>query len=210
MDTITMMEEANEILDQVQELLDKYENLGPLPGILLPYIEAFLPFLPLFAFVMANSAAYGLLKGFFYSWLGSSLGSISVFYIIRKFGDKKLLMKIKNNKQVTQITSWVERHGFGPLFLLLCFPFSPSSLINIVAGLSNVSKQQFILAVLFGKSVMIFSIAYIGTSILEFAKNPIKTIVVTICISVFWLVGKFLEKRFLHRSTNGKSELLEE
>lgn len=204
--TVTVIQEANEFLDLASELLDKYENLGPLPGILLPFIEAFLPFLPLFAFVMANSAAYGLLKGFFYSWLGSSLGSIAVFYIIRKFGDKKLLVKIKTNRQVNQVTSWVERHGFGPLFLLLCFPFSPSSLINIVAGLSNVSKQQFILAVLLGKSVMIFSIAYIGTSILEFAKNPTKTIVVTICISIFWMFGKFLEKRFLKRSTNSNTE----
>lgn len=204
--TITVIQEANEFLDLASELLDKYENLGPLPGILLPFIEAFLPFLPLFAFVMANSAAYGLLKGFFYSWLGSSLGSIAVFYIIRKFGDKKLLVKIKTNRQVNQVTSWVERHGFGPLFLLLCFPFSPSSLINIVAGLSNVSKQQFILAVLLGKSVMIFSIAYIGTSILEFAKNPTKTIVVTICISIFWMFGKFLEKRFLKRSSNSNTE----
>lgn len=204
--TMTVIQEANEFLDLASELLDKYENLGPVPGILLPFIEAFLPFLPLFAFVMANSAAYGLLKGFFYSWLGSSLGSIAVFYIIRKFGDKKLLVKIKTNRQVNQVTSWVERHGFGPLFLLLCFPFSPSSLINIVAGLSNVSKQQFILAVLLGKSVMIFSIAYIGTSILEFAKNPIKTIVVTICISIFWMFGKFLEKRFLKRSSNSNTE----
>lgn len=203
---MTVIQEANEFLDLASELLDKYENLGPVPGILLPFIEAFLPFLPLFAFVMANSAAYGLLKGFFYSWLGSSLGSIAVFYIIRKFGDKKLLVKIKTNRQVNQVTSWVERHGFGPLFLLLCFPFSPSSLINIVAGLSNVSKQQFILAVLLGKSVMIFSIAYIGTSILEFAKNPIKTIVVTICISIFWMFGKFLEKRFLKRSSNSNTE----
>lgn len=204
--TITVIQEANEFLDLASELLDKYGNLGPVPGILLPFIEAFLPFLPLFAFVMANSAAYGLLKGFFYSWLGSSLGSIAVFYIIRKFGDKKLLVKIKTNRQVNQVTSWVERHGFGPLFLLLCFPFSPSSLINIVAGLSNVSKQQFILAVLLGKSVMIFSIAYIGTSILEFAKNPIKTIVVTICISIFWMFGKFLEKRFLKKSSYSNTE----
>src|SRR5690625_1982016 len=193
------LEEASEFFDYVIELLDKYEKLGPLPGILLPFIEAFLPFLPLFVFVMANSVAYGLLKGFLYSWLGSSAGSIFVFLLIRKFGNKKILLKIKQNRQVVQITSWVERHGFGPLFVLLCFPFSPSSIINIVAGLSNVSKQQFILAVLLGKSVMIFSIAYIGSSIFEFAKNPVKTIVVTGCVLVFWIFGKFLEKKLLQK-----------
>lgn len=191
------LEEASEFFDTVIELLENYEALGPLPGILLPFIEAFLPFLPLFVFVMANSVAYGLFKGFLYSWIGSSAGSILVFLLIRKFGNKKIMLKIKQNKQVQQITSWVERHGFGPMFILLCFPFSPSSVINIVAGLSNVSKQQFVLAVLLGKSVMIFSIAYIGSSIMEFAKNPVKTVVVTICILVFWTFGKFLEKKLL-------------
>jgi len=195
------MTTAYEILPDIQALLEQYENLGPLPGILLPFIEAFLPFLPLFVFVMANSVAYGLLKSFLYSWIGASLGSIAVFYLIRKFGHKKLLLKVKQNRQVTQVTAWVERHGFGPLFLLLCFPFSPSSLINIVAGLSNVRNQQFIMAVLLGKAVMIFSIAYIGSSMVEFAQNPIKTIVVTISIVIFWIIGKWLEKKFLAKST---------
>src|SRR5690625_1814287 len=98
------LEEASEFFDYVIELLDKYEKLGPLPGILLPFIEAFLPFLPLFVFVMANSVAYGLLKGFLYSWLGSSAGSIAVFYLIRTFGHKKIFMKIKHNKQVQTVT----------------------------------------------------------------------------------------------------------
>ena len=48
--------------DYIMELLNNYESLGPLPGILLPFIEAFLPFLPLIVFVLANGAAYGLLK----------------------------------------------------------------------------------------------------------------------------------------------------
>src|SRR5690625_2909425 len=208
MDASTMqaIEEASDFFDYVIELLDKYENLGPLPGILLPLVEAFLPFLPLFVFVLANSAAYGLFKGFLYSWIGSAAGSIAVFLLIRKFGNKKLMRNIKQNKQVMHVTSWVERHGFGPLFILLCFPFSPSSVINIVAGLSKVSKQQFILAVLLGKSVMIFSIAYIGTSILKFAKHPVKTIVITVFIIIFCIFGKLLEKRILKKTNKQLAE----
>src|SRR5690625_6623904 len=65
-----------EQLDEyIMQLLQDYERLGPLPGILLPFIEALLPFLPLVVFVFANAAAYGLLKGFLYSWIGSSLRS---------------------------------------------------------------------------------------------------------------------------------------
>lgn len=190
----------NEFFDFIRELLHDYEKLGPLPGILLPFIEAFLPFLPLFVFVLANGAAYGLFKGFLYSWIGASLGSLGVFLIIRQLGNSRLLIKISNNKQIKRVTSWVERKGFGPLFILLCFPFAPSSVINVVAGLSKVNIYQFILAVFLGKAVMIFSIAYVGNGILEFARNPMKTIVITICIVLFWIFGKYLETRLLRKT----------
>ena len=186
----------------IQQLLNQYEGLGPLPGILLPFIEAFLPFLPLIVFVLANAAAYGLLEGFLYSWLGASVGAVVVFFFIRKLGRLSWVeRRVKSNKQVIRITGWVERHGFGPLFLLLCFPFSPSAVINVVAGLSKVSTQQFVLAVLLGKAVMIFSISYVGSSIMEFAQNPMKTIVVLVSVGLFWMIGKYLEKRLQKRIT---------
>ncbi|AIF42729.1 TVP38/TMEM64 family protein [Virgibacillus sp. SK37] len=189
-----MMLENDQLDEYIMQLLNNYENLGPIPGILLPFIEAFLPFLPLVVFVFANAAAYGLLEGFLLSWAGSSLGAILVFFIIRRLGDKKVFRSIRKNRQVQKVTAWLERHGFGPLFLLMCFPFSPSAVINVVAGLSKISMQQFILAVILGKSVMIFSLAYIGSSILEFAKNPMKTIIVGIGIVLFWGIGKLIEK----------------
>lgn len=179
----------------IRQLLEQYEGLGPLPGIALPFFEAFLPFLPLIVFVLGNAAAYGLFEGFLYSWIGASVGAVVVFLIIRKLGNVKLLRRIRQNRQVTKITNWVERHGFGPLFLLLCFPFSPSSVINIVAGLSKISIYPFILAVFLGKAVMIFSISYIGSSVMEFAQNPVRTITVGIGIVIFWIFGKYLERR---------------
>ncbi|SFD37406.1 Uncharacterized membrane protein YdjX, TVP38/TMEM64 family, SNARE-associated domain [Lentibacillus persicus] len=192
--------EQDKMDEYILKLLNEYESLGPLPGILLPFIEAFLPFLPLIVFVFANAAAYGLWKGFIFSWIGACSGAVLVFLAIRKLGDKRIFQIIRRNKQVRRVTAWVERHGFGPLFLLMCFPFSPSSVINIVAGLSKISVQQFILAVLLGKSVMIFSLAFVGSSIFEFAKNPVRTIVVGICIGLFWLFGKYIERRLQRRT----------
>lgn len=204
-----MMFEEDRLDEYIMHLLGEYEQLGPLPGILLPFIEAILPFLPLVVFVFANAAAYGLLEGFLLSWAGSSLGAILVFLIIRKLGKRPLFAKIRKNKQVKKVTTWLERHGFGPLFLLTCFPFSPSAVINVVAGLSKISVQQFVLAVLLGKSVMIFSLAYIGSSITEFAKNPMRTIIVGSCIAIFWIVGKVIEKRLEKKAMLKEAKELE-
>lgn len=206
LERIREMIEDNRFRELLNELLESYESLGPLPGILLPFIEAFLSFLPLVVFVAANGAAYGLLKGFLYSWIGASAGAICVFLIVKKLGDKRFFQWLKRNKQIIRVTNWLDRHGFGPLFLLMCFPFSPSSVINIVAGLSHISIQQFILAVLLGKTVMIFTIAFVGDSIVSFAQNPMRSIIVGIGILVFWLLGKYMEKRLHNKTKTGDTE----
>ncbi|MYL18408.1 TVP38/TMEM64 family protein [Halobacillus litoralis] len=192
--------ENDQLFDYIIRQLEELDRFGPLPGILLPLLEAFLPFLPLVAFVLANSVVYGLLRGFLYSWIGSVIGAVSIFLIIRRLGDKKPFRAITKQKQVKRVIVWVEEHGFGPLFLLMCFPFSPSAVINVVSGLSKVSRQQFILAVLLGKSVMIFTISYVGSSIASFAQNPVKSIVVGICILLFWILGKYLERRIQRKA----------
>ncbi|MFZ3578658.1 TVP38/TMEM64 family protein [Virgibacillus sp. DJP39] len=202
--------EQDKLDEFIRELLNDYESLGPLPGLIFPFLEAFLPFLPLVVFVFANSAAYGLLEGFLLSWAGSSVGAVTVFLLIRKLGDKRIFKAIRKNKQVHKVTTWLEKHGFGPLFLLLCFPFSPTAIINVVAGLSKISTQQFVLAVLLGKSVMIFTMAYVGVSIASFTQNPTKSIVVAACIVAFWLIGKYTEKRIQKRTLEKEAREQEE
>lgn len=185
--------DEEQLYENVMEALESYERLGPLIGISLPLIEAILPFLPIIVFVFVNIAAFGLVKGFLYSWIGATIGSIIVFLLFRQLGKRRLFKKLRRHRQVQKVTRWVERRGFGLIFLLICFPFSPSFIINIVAGLSKVNPQQFILAVIFGKAIMIFSVSYIGENIFSFAEHPTKTIVIGISILIFWMIGKQLE-----------------
>ena len=74
--------------EQLQRTIESYSAYGPLPGILLPLIEAFLPILPLVLFVAANANVYGLGLGILYSWVGVTAGSLLVFWIARKIGGR--------------------------------------------------------------------------------------------------------------------------
>ncbi|MBM7586465.1 putative membrane protein YdjX (TVP38/TMEM64 family) [Bacillus pakistanensis] len=180
-------------IENIMDWIKEYRSFGPIPGILLPMVEAFLPFLPLVVFVTANATAFGLWFGFLFSWIGASLGALLVFLIVRRFGNRKLFQFLKRNKQVSKLTKWVDRHGFAPLFLLLCFPFTPSAVVNIVAGLSSISIAQYMLAVLTGKMVMIFTISFIGYDIISLIKQPYKAVIVLGVIFILWLVGKRIE-----------------
>jgi len=187
-------------LENIMSLIREYRALGPLPGILLTIIEAFLPFLPLFLFVMANASAFGLWLGFLYSWIGTCIGALLVFLLVRKYGQRRLLSFLPKHPKVRKLMDWVEHHGFGPLFLLLCFPFTPSAVVNIVAGLSKISTAQYMLAVCIGKMVMIFTISFIGYDIHSLITKPFRTVIVFLAIFILWYIGKRIELR-LNKST---------
>ena len=125
-----------------QEIAGEHRIIGTFIALLLPMIEAFLPFLPLAAFVVANATAYGLWLGFLLSWGGAVIGSYCVFLIIRKYGHNRFFGFITNRPSIQKLIRWVEMQGFTPLFILLCFPFTPSSVVNVVAGLSNLKKKS--------------------------------------------------------------------
>ena len=182
-------------VDNIIELSKSYRALGPFIGLLLPFIESFLPFLPLFIFVFGNAGAFGLWYGFLLSWIGTTVGSYAVFLLIRKYGRNRLLQFITKSQRVQKLIKWVDRNGFGPLFLLICFPFTPSALVNLVAGLSDMKKKHYLLTLMAGKLVMIFTISYIGYDLKALLTQPLRTAIVIVVIIILWLVGKYLERR---------------
>ncbi|WP_251554376.1 TVP38/TMEM64 family protein [Neobacillus muris] len=199
-------------LDNIMDLIQEYRALGPLPGIGLTILEAFLPFLPLVVFVMANANAFGLWLGFLYSWLGACVGAFLVFSLIRRYGKKRLLVFFSKHPKVRKLMDWVDRHGFGPLFLLLCFPFTPSAIVNIVAGLSKLSGAQYMLAVVIGKMVMIFTMSFIGYDLRSLITQPYRTAIVLGIIFILWYVGKRIEVRLnkgVENADNGSRDRMD-
>jgi uncharacterized membrane protein YdjX (TVP38/TMEM64 family) len=184
--------------DKVVMMLAKYKALGPLFGIGLPYIESFLAGLPLFAFVIANANAFGLWLGFLFSWIGTSLGALSVFLLFRKLTQFKFVQRITKYKRLQQGMTWLNQHSFGTLFLLSCFPFTPSSLLNIVAGLSRMPSSRFLPPVMLGKAVMVFMMSLLGHNFISVYQKPWKLILFLGIIFLMWFAGKKVEAR-LHR-----------
>ncbi|HWI46757.1 MAG TPA: TVP38/TMEM64 family protein [Rummeliibacillus sp.] len=178
-----------------QSLAHQYRLIGTLLAIALPFLESFFPFLPLAAFIVANASAYGLWWGFLFSWVGAVLGSYCVFLIIRKFGKSRILRFVTERNTVKKLIHWVEYQGFTPLFILLCFPFTPSALVNTVAGLSNLKKKRYLLTVMLAKLVMIFIISWIGSDLRALITNPIRTCLIIAIMLLLWWGGKQVEAK---------------
>ena len=182
--------------EQIQRTIESYSAYGPLPGLLLPLIESVFPFLPLLLFVAVNANVYGFWLGFLYSWLGVSAGTMLVFWVSRKFGGRFGTWLQRRFPASSTFFHWIERKGFTPIFLLACFPFTPSFLINLASGLSTVRFRTFMIAILLGKAVMISSIALLSFNITDLANEPWRIVVALVVIVVMWFGGKRLEARY--------------
>lgn len=183
-------------LEDIRVLLDRYSDWGPLPGILFPMLEALLPFLPLVVFVVANANAYGMWPGFLYSWIGVILGASTVFWLVRRLGGRAGNWLRRRYPQTEKFFAWVERKGFTPVFLLSCFPFTPSIVVNIASGLSNMAFRTFFTAILLGKAVMIFAMSFLGHDLEALLRKPWRLALAAAVLAAFWLVGKKLEARY--------------
>ncbi|RKJ30011.1 TVP38/TMEM64 family protein [Butyricicoccus sp. 1XD8-22] len=186
-------------VENIETLAAQYRTLGPLIGILLPFLEALLPFLPLVVIVVANASSYGLWIGFLLSWIGTVLGSYVVFLIVRKFGKHPKLKRFIQKENVQKLIKWVDMRGLSPLFILLCFPFTPSVLVNIVAGLSHIKKKYYFIVLLAGKFVMILSMSVLGYDVSSLIKNPLKLVLVVMAVILLWVISKVVERRLNKR-----------
>jgi uncharacterized membrane protein YdjX (TVP38/TMEM64 family) len=151
-------------MDDFSVFFSYLEQLGPIAGIALPIIEAFLPFLPLVGFVIINVSTFGFFLGYLYSWIGNCLGSLLLFLLIKKIGGGRLENKIKNSKYRGTLDK-IKKKNMTVLFFLYCFPFTPSFLISGTAALANMDTRLFLSIMLPSKLIMLLSLAFIGENI---------------------------------------------
>ena len=181
-------------------LLDYVEQGGPLVGILLAMVESFCPILPLVAFVIINVGAFGFFFGYLYSWIGNCTGSFLLFLFIRKVGGRRLEEKIQNSKYKGTLEK-IKNKNSSLLFLLYCFPFTPSFLISGAAALANMDTRQFLITLIPSKLVMLLSLAFIGENVSSFFENPVKSIIYILFILLFnFMCKKMLDSYEKHHS----------
>lgn len=179
-------------------LVDKYRALGPLPGLLLPFMKSFVPPLPTLVIISVNAAVYGLWLGFLYSWIGIVSGCLVTFAIVKKVAGHPYLVRWSQKPKVQKSLVWARRQAFNYVFLLSLFPVGPFVVINMAAGLVGMRFRSFLVAVLAGKAVMVMSVSFIGYDIHQFIESPVRLIYVVLFIGVSMVISKKIEKRFSH------------
>ncbi|CAD2079973.1 TVP38/TMEM64 family protein [Jeotgalicoccus meleagridis] len=197
----------NEILELltteqgIETLFNKFEQLGFFVGFLLVFIESFLPFLPLVVIVILTINSYGVIVGFLISYSATVLGSYLVFLTVRHFFRDTAQRYIEKHDKLNKMLKFIDDRGFTFLFILLCLPFTPSSVVNVITALSNVRRDVYLYILLAAKFIMILSMTLVGYDIASFFDSPMKLILSLVFLCVLYLLSKWYQK-YLEKKIN--------
>ena len=184
-------------LSQLEEWFDAFRQFGYIPGFIMLYLRAIVPVLPLTLYVVLLIHAYGLFSGIIISWIGIVSGTFTVFLICKKFVNTIRMKKLKSRKSVQRLISFIDRQGLIPLFVLLCFPFTPNTLINIIASLSHIKIKYYFFVLVISKLISITILGVMGKEIFTIFTNPLRALIMIVLLVVLWFISKKVEKYFM-------------
>lgn len=185
----------------LQDLLERYRSLGPLPGIALTFAKSFIPPMPTIVIVGVNAAVYGLWLGFLYSWIGIVGGCMTTFLLVRKAAGHPYLERWASKPKVRRSMIWVRRNAFSYVFLLSLFPVGPFVVINMAAGLARMRIRSFLIAIVTGKAIMVLAVSMIGHDIERFIRRPYEMVYVVLFVGVSLWISKKIEARYTRETT---------
>lgn len=182
----------------IQSIFEQFEQFGILAGFLLVILEAFLPVLPLFAIVILNINSYGFIVGFLTSYTATVTGSFLVFLVVRFLFRNAAQRYIHKREKLERLLRFVDERGFTFAFIMLALPFTPTSVVNVIAALSNMRSEVYLLILVAAKLIMIGSMALVGYDITEFFNSPVRLVVSLVLLALLYFFSKWYQ-RYLNK-----------
>lgn len=187
------MDNISLIIEQIVNYMGTFGFLG---GFLLVLLESVFPPIPLGVIVGINMLSFGKVFGFLLSYIATLTGCIASFFLFRHlFKDKFLHLFSKKNQ--TSINKWMEKLtniDFNTLVVIMALPITPSFLVNIAGGLSNISYRKYLIAMMIGKPAMLLFYGYIAVSFVESLKDPMNFIKIGALVFGAYLISKIIER----------------
>jgi len=166
---------------------------------------------PITVFIVATAIAFGPLLGFTYSLVGCllsatltySLGSLIGRHTVRRFA----------GAQVSRLSHRLARHGLTAILLVRILPVAPFTVINVMAGASEVRFRDFILATFLGMLPGLLVMTFFGDRLESVIRDPkaesiivLASLVVALVLVMVWLRRRFVNSDTDPASTSAPDE----
>jgi phospholipase D1/2 len=124
---------------------------------------------PVLVLIAATAAALGPWLGFVSAFAGVLLSASLLFMIGRFLGHERLQSLL--GKRALRIQNRIVGKGVVAVALIRMVPIAPFSLVNLLAGTSQLSLRVFLIGTVLGMAPGIITMAALGAQIADFASN---------------------------------------
>lgn len=153
--------------DALRDWVDDFGIAAPIVFMVLQAVQVAVPIIPGGVTLLGGVLIFGPWWGFWYNYIGITIGSVAVFAISHRYG-KPLMYRLFSRESIEKYEHWTENHGrFTKLFALAIFlPGAPDGLICYLAGTTKMSWKTYMLIILLGKpmSIALYSLGIFGVS----------------------------------------------
>jgi uncharacterized membrane protein YdjX (TVP38/TMEM64 family) len=145
--------------------LDSVHGPFALPAAVAAFAALAFLGLPQFVLIAAAVVAFGPVRGFAYSWVGTMVSAMVGFYLGR-FAGAKTLERL-SSEGVRRFTALVGRNGFLASLVVRLVPSAPFIVVNMAAGVTPMPASWFAAGTAIGIVPKIALTAFAGASIVR-------------------------------------------
>lgn len=161
--------------------------------LLLMVIQNLFTVIPFILLITMNVSILGFAGGYLWSWATSVLAGVVSFWAARYWLEAFFARWLK-----PALRDRIEDNAFWVVFIGRVFPFVPTSVVNVAAGLSSVSLRPFLYATLLGNMIYIFVLALVPLGIMSVKFEPYMYVLMLLLAgasAVGWRVRRSRRKR---------------
>lgn len=177
-------------VDAIQDFLDDNLLYALLFMLVIMILQNSFTVFPLLLVITINITLFGFINGFLWSWISSVIAAILVFYAVRYLFQERLIEKFK-----PELLQKIDANGFAYVFQARIFPLVPTSLVNILGGISTVRFWPFTIATTIGNFLYFFILALIPAGLFSEELNETIIWIVLIASILMYYLYKYVRKK---------------
>ena len=191
--------------EELRWFILRFGILAPLGLIVLQVFQTMASIIPSQLTTILAGFIFGPLWGLVYSLIGAFLGSLFIFLISRKYGNK-IASFFFTEEEIGHFILFFKQKKLLALFMARIAPLFPNDLVSFSAALTDISLFHFNLVSTAGFMVQMILLTFFGAELREgYFTLPLQ--VITLVIS--FMLALFLFKEKIHKILIQDLKLLE-
>lgn len=195
----------------LSELANEWRGSSFTPVIVIAaFVISGLLVVPVTAMIVVSSLVFGPLLGFAYALTGSLLSALAGYGAGILLGRNAIRQLA--GKHINQVSRQLAKRGLFTMLVVRIIPVAPFTIVNLVAGASNIRFRDFLLGTLFGMTPGIFAITILVDRVGATLRTPDWQTVLAVVLVAFaiFTAGYFLSKRLLMLAGKKAAETTQE